>query len=105
MTTKDDVSRVHRALIKNPTYRAYLTATDDEHAVEGSLADDTYFAAQMIRDKALQMGLNEVGLQKTWPIAEILLEVAGLQARRAALEAANLEAQMERLRRSGLRPS
>lgn len=51
-TINDEVEDIHRMLVKEPQYRAYLWATWDEQAVEGSLSADNTMAAQMIRDKA-----------------------------------------------------
>jgi len=52
-TLNDLVEDIHRALVnENPKYRAYLRATYDEHAVEGSLSADNTLAAMIIRDRA-----------------------------------------------------
>ena len=52
-TLNDLVEDLHRALVnENPEYRAYLRATYDAHAVEGSLAADNVLAAMIIRTKA-----------------------------------------------------
>lgn len=55
-TLNDLVEDIHRILVnESADYRAYLRATYDAHAVEGSLAADNVLAAMMIRDKAKKM--------------------------------------------------
>lgn len=62
----DQVEDLHRLLIPtSPKYRALLRATWDSHAVEGSLAHDNAFAALEIREKAKEMGYDEVAAEKT----------------------------------------
>jgi hypothetical protein len=51
----DYVEDVHRDLVEDDQYRAYLYACWDEQAVEGSLSADNTMAAKMIRDKAVEM--------------------------------------------------
>lgn len=64
-TLNDMVEDIHRVLTnESAQYRAYLRATYDAHAVEGSLAADNVLAAMMIREKAVKMGSTEVAEEK-----------------------------------------
>jgi hypothetical protein len=64
-TLNDLVEDLHRILVnEDPKYRAYLRATYDAHAVEGSLAADNVLAAMIIRDKAKEVGSTEVAAEK-----------------------------------------
>jgi hypothetical protein len=64
-TLNDLVEDIHRILVnEDPKYRSYLRATYDAHAVEGSLAADNVLAAMIIREKAKEIGSNEVATEK-----------------------------------------
>ena len=64
-TLNDLVEDIHRQLVnESETYPAYLRATCDAHAVEGSLAADNAFASQMIREKAKEIGSTKVASEK-----------------------------------------
>jgi hypothetical protein len=64
-TLNDLVEDIHRILVnEDPKYRAYLRATYDAHAVEGSLAADNVLAAMIIREKAKEIGSTEVAQEK-----------------------------------------
>ena len=64
-TLNDLVEDIHRILVnEDDKYRAYLRATYDAHAVEGSLAADNVLAAMMIREKAKEIGSTEVAEEK-----------------------------------------
>lgn len=64
-TLNDLVEDIHRLLVnESADYRAFLRATYDAHAVEGSLAADNVCAAQMIRAKAKAIGSTEVEKEK-----------------------------------------
>jgi hypothetical protein len=64
-TLNDLVEDIHRILVnEDPKYRAYLRATYDAHAVEGSLAADNVLAAMIIREKAKEIGSTEVAAEK-----------------------------------------
>jgi|SRR6516225_6420499 hypothetical protein len=60
MTNKvlnDSVEAVHLRLLEDDDdYRALLGAVRNEHAVEGSLADDDIMAAMKIRERAAKDG-------------------------------------------------
>ena len=59
------VEDIHRVLVnEDPEYRAYLRATYDAHAVEGSLAADNVLAAMIIRERAKKIGSTEVAEEK-----------------------------------------
>src|SRR5215475_11487551 len=61
----DLIEDLHRTLVnENPKYRAYLRATYDAHAIEGSLAADNVLAAMIIREKAKEIGSSEVAAEK-----------------------------------------
>jgi hypothetical protein len=55
-TDNDRVEELHLKLIGNADYLRYLEAYDDSESVEGSMATDNVFAAQMIRNKAIEIG-------------------------------------------------
>jgi hypothetical protein len=64
-TLNDLVEDIHRILVnEDAKYRAYLRATYDAHAVEGSLAADNVLAAMIIREKAKEIGSTEVAEEK-----------------------------------------
>jgi hypothetical protein len=64
-TLNDLVEDIHRILVnESETYRAYLRAVYDAHAVEGSLAADNVLAAMIIREKAVEIGSAEVAQEK-----------------------------------------
>lgn len=75
-TLNDEVESVYLALAKDEKFRAYIYATYDEQAVEGSLSADNVFAAQMIREKAKEMEIEEVASQKVATISKALGVVA-----------------------------
>jgi hypothetical protein len=66
-TLNDLVEDIHRVLVEDPKvgerYRELLRATYDAHAVEGSLSMDNAIVAQMIRQKATDIG-SEVAKEK-----------------------------------------
>lgn len=71
-TLNDLVEDVHRILVEEDRYRAFLRAVYDEHAVEGSLAADNIMAATMIREKADKLGQSELTTEKLATIAKAL---------------------------------
>jgi len=71
-TLNDQVEDVHLALSADEAYQALLYATYDEQAVEGSMSADNVMAAEMIRDKAKAMDLEELGRQKLATISKCL---------------------------------
>jgi len=54
-TLNDLVQDVHSTLMDNEEYLRLLEATEDPQAVEGSLSADNHMAAQMIRQKAIEL--------------------------------------------------
>jgi hypothetical protein len=70
-TINDLVEDIHRVLVEDPGYRAYLRAVYDEQAVEGSLSADNVMAAEMIREKAKDLG-SEVASEKLATIVKAL---------------------------------
>lgn len=72
-TLNDLIEDVHRVLVdENEKYRGYLYATYDEQAVEGSLSADNIKAAELIREKAVEVGNREVAQQKLATIVKAL---------------------------------
>src|SRR5262245_19256092 len=64
-TLNDLVEDIHRILVnEDAKYRAYLRATYDAHAIEGSLACDNTLAAMIIREKAKELGYTDVAEEK-----------------------------------------
>ena len=58
-TLNDYVEEIHLRLYdKSSEYRDLLEAVYDEDTVEGSMAADNYFAAKMIRDRAINADPN-----------------------------------------------
>lgn len=72
MNINDDVDVIHRMLAVDPNYSKYLQAAYDWHAVEGSIAMDNAMAAQMIRTKALETGMVDLGRERLATIAVAL---------------------------------
>jgi hypothetical protein len=69
----DHVEDLHRMLWDDSAeYRAYLEAVWDSDAVEGALAIDNVFAAEMIRDQAREIPGNIVGNKKLDTIVKSL---------------------------------
>lgn len=64
----DLVMEIHKKLIENPKYVAFLDAVYDEDCVEGSQATDNTMAAQMIREYAAHAGIQFVASKKLHPI-------------------------------------
>jgi hypothetical protein len=58
----DLVEVIHIELIDNDKYIAFITALNDAEAVEGSVLADDISAALMIRDKAKELKIDEVGV-------------------------------------------
>jgi hypothetical protein len=71
-TLNDLVDDIHHLLVRDERYRAFLHAVYDEQAVEGSLAVDDVMAAEMIREKAKEIGSTEVARQKLATISKAL---------------------------------
>ena len=69
LTLNDHVQIVFKKLWDHqelgPKFRALLDATGDDETVEGSMATDNVFAAQMVRDYAMQYGPQEVVAKPT----------------------------------------
>jgi hypothetical protein len=64
-TLNDLVEDVHRILTnESDTYRKYLRAVWDSHAVTGSLSFDNCKACEMIQEKAKEIGNTEVAEEK-----------------------------------------
>lgn len=59
----DEVESVMLSLFENEEFRALLTATNDEAAVEGSTDIDDVMASKMIRDQAAKIGNALVAMQ------------------------------------------
>lgn len=72
ITLNDMVEEVHLTLLGDERYQAYLDATYDEQAVEGSLTYDDAMAAEMIRVKANDMEKAYLASQKLATIAKAL---------------------------------
>jgi hypothetical protein len=58
----DLVEAIHIELIENDKYRAFIAASNDAEAVEGSVLADDISAALMIRDKAKELKIDEVSV-------------------------------------------
>lgn len=71
-TDNDRVEEIHLKLIEDEKYRRYLDAYDDGEAVEGSMATDNVFAAQMIRNKAIEAGDSRIASLKAHTIVRCL---------------------------------
>ena len=71
-TLNDLVEEVHKRLVEDEQYIAFLFATWDEQAVEGSLAADNLMAASVIRDLARKEDIAIVKDQKLATIAKSL---------------------------------
>jgi len=71
-TDNDRVEDLHRKLITNEQYQGYLAAYSDGEAVEGSMATDNVFAAQMIRNKAIEAGDSKIARLKAHTIVRCL---------------------------------
>lgn len=63
-TLNDHVDALHVALWDNADYQAFLDATSDADAVEGSLAADNLKAAEMIRTRAAEISDKMVAGKK-----------------------------------------
>lgn len=59
-TLNDMAEDLHMGLVVDPEYLAWLDATSDAEAKEGSTKIDDVFAAKMIRDKAQALGISAV---------------------------------------------
>lgn len=70
-TINDLVEDIHRVVVEDPMYRAFLRAVWDEQAVEGSLSADNIMAATIIREKAKEIG-SEVEKEKLATIVKAL---------------------------------
>lgn len=98
----DQIKDYHRLLIENAQYRSLLQAVEDKHAVEGSLAIDSYMAATMIREAAQQRS-DELAKLKLAIIATALFDdVLHREDRIRAMIEGAAEAQAERLARHGI---
>ena len=60
VTLLDEVERALLALFDDVQFRAYRGIDDPEQTVEGSPVIDDVMAAQMIREKAVDLGLEQV---------------------------------------------
>lgn len=60
VTLLDEVEQTMLVLFEDPKYRTYREALDTDTTVEGSIFADDVVAAQMIRNKAEEMGLRQV---------------------------------------------
>lgn len=63
-TLNDQVEELYLMLFNDPEFTSYTEAVYDEQAVEGSLAIDNAKAAEMLRDKAREVGNEYVSKQK-----------------------------------------
>jgi hypothetical protein len=68
----DQVDDIHRMLIADEGYSAFLDAVCNQQAVEGSLVCDDFMAAKMIYDKAKETGSVEVATAKLATISKAL---------------------------------
>lgn len=68
----DQVEDVYLSLYEDKAFQAFLYATYDEQAVEGSLSADNVEAARMIRNKAIANRNEELGRQKLATISKCL---------------------------------
>jgi hypothetical protein len=68
----DLVEDIHRTLVADPKYRAFLRACWDSQAAEGSLSADNFSAALMIREKAIELDIEEVAREKLATISHAL---------------------------------
>jgi hypothetical protein len=61
-TLNDHVEDIHRLLMtdRDSDYAMYLDATSDDDAIEGSLSADNLICAQLIREKAREIGKIEI---------------------------------------------
>jgi hypothetical protein len=71
-TLLEQVDVIHVELWSDSKYRALLEAVWNEHAVEGSLIDDSVSAAQMIREYARKKGIESVTEAKLHDIRRAL---------------------------------
>lgn len=71
-TLNDQIEDVHRMLVEDEDYIAYLKPIYDEQAVEGSLAADNIMAAEMIRERAKKIDGSEVAKEKLATISKSL---------------------------------
>lgn len=78
VTLLDEVERALLALYDDPNFRAYRGVDDPDMTVEGSTAADDFMAAQMIREKGLELKLPQLADTK-----EATLTLVSLKLRRA----------------------
>ena len=71
-TDNDRVEDIHLKLVGNEKYQQYLEAYDDAESVEGTMSIDNVFAAQMIRNKAIEIGDTRIGSLKIRTIVRCL---------------------------------
>jgi hypothetical protein len=71
-TDNDRVEELHLKLVGIEQYQRFLDAYDDAEAVEGSMAIDNVFAAQMIRNKAIEAGDSRIASLKVRTIVRCL---------------------------------
>jgi hypothetical protein len=74
-TLNDHVEDIHMKLSGDEKYLGYLEAVHDSETVEGSVATDNTFAAQMIRAKAIEVGDFKVSRLKAHTIVKCLTVV------------------------------
>jgi hypothetical protein len=81
----DQVETLYLELYDNPRFQRLTAAVDDESAVEGNMAVDSSFAAQMIRELALKKKEEEPGSDRfdlaatlpAWTVAKSLNRIQG----------------------------
>ena len=71
-TLNDQVEDIHRMLVEDEDYIAFLKAIYDEQAVEGSLSADNIMAAEMVRERAKKIDGSEVAKEKLATISKSL---------------------------------
>lgn|SRR5262249_28780473 len=102
----EQIKQVHAVLCEHPSYSKWFAAEDNDHAIEGSVACDLYCAMLMIREQAARMDKRELAAAKLGTIVDGCIEIGIVnQKQAAALEAAEAEAQMERLAWHGIKPN
>jgi hypothetical protein len=74
-TIIDDVQEVNALLWDDPEYRRYFEAYSDEQAVSGDLDLDYFMAAQMIKAKARELGMETLANAKEKTIYKALRRV------------------------------
>lgn len=74
----DEVDKVYLTLYEDPKFRALRGQDDPEKTVEGSIQDDDTCAAQMVREKGIEMNMMLITAET---LHEIRLKLRGAERR------------------------